>query len=264
MGRVSFLAYYEWEDSCSELSDEQLGQLVRAAYALARRGEDYAGKDPAVKMAFSFISKQINRDNEKYKKTCQKRSESGKRGGLASAALRSALDEENATKSKQDEANATKSKQDEANATKSKQKQPDKEEEKEEEEEEEEEKEKEEESDKEEEEEKESPAAAPSTHSQAEKAPSVQEVSQYAIAHDLFIDAEKFCAFYGERGWKAGKNDLLRGGRWREKLEEWARTEFPRRRQSQETMTSPQDDPRTETDLRWLMEYQRRRKQHSE
>lgn len=246
----SFVVYYEWEDCCSNLTDEQVGKLARAIYALERRGEVYDGEDPIIRMAFSFIAHSIQANKEKYAQTVQRRAEAGRQGG-APKGNQNATKQPNACLNKQNnQKQAKQAKQADSDSERERDSDSDSERERE----------------GDSEREGEVPAAAPSPHPQVEKAPSVQEVSQYATDHGLSIDAEKFCAFYGERGWKAGKNDLLRGGLWREKLGEWARTEFPRRKQGQKANGGPPSaslrDPRLEEDLRRQMEYMRKRTQY--
>lgn len=75
---------------------EQKGQLLDAIFAHAS-GEEVA-LTGVVEMAYSFIAAQMDRDNENYELVCEKRRESGAKGGLAKA-----------SKTKQKLANASKS-----------------------------------------------------------------------------------------------------------------------------------------------------------
>ncbi len=68
----TFLMYKEWEDMADALdSMEEVGRLFKALFAYASRGEqpDFSG---ALKIAFLCISKQIDRDGEKWEEMCEK------------------------------------------------------------------------------------------------------------------------------------------------------------------------------------------------
>lgn len=95
MDKKRFYLYSDYKKHLNLLSLEQKGQLLDAIFSYAN-GEtvELTG---VVEMAFSFISAQMDRDNENYEAVCQKRRESGSKGGLAKA-----------SKSKQILANASK------------------------------------------------------------------------------------------------------------------------------------------------------------
>lgn len=65
-------------------SDEQAGRLVKALLLYANEGvsTDFSD-DLALRVTFSRMAKQINRDFEKYRDICEKRSKAGKRGSQA-------------------------------------------------------------------------------------------------------------------------------------------------------------------------------------
>ena len=68
----TFLMYKEWEELTDALdSMEEVGRLFKALFAYASRGEqpDFSG---ALKIAFLCISKQIDRDGEKWEEMCEK------------------------------------------------------------------------------------------------------------------------------------------------------------------------------------------------
>lgn len=75
--KKGFLFLYEWMETTSELTDEQLGQLVRALFSYDLKKETTTPKDPIVKMAFSFIKSALDRFNDNY----LKKSDAGKKGG---------------------------------------------------------------------------------------------------------------------------------------------------------------------------------------
>lgn len=65
MARQETLTLFEEsEKNTRKLSDEQFGKLMRAVYAYRFRGEVYDGDDPAVDMAFQFLSNQVDRGEE--------------------------------------------------------------------------------------------------------------------------------------------------------------------------------------------------------
>ncbi|MGN1133963.1 MAG: DUF6291 domain-containing protein [Oscillospiraceae bacterium] len=80
----SFMMYKDWEELFLALeSDEQRGQLLRALFAFAKRGET-PELEGAVKMAFLVMSQQIDRDGQKWEEVCRERAKAGRKGGLHS------------------------------------------------------------------------------------------------------------------------------------------------------------------------------------
>ena len=69
----SFLIYYDTKNLIGSLSDSQAGRLLKSLFRFAVTGEteDFSD-DGMVKMAFSFMSEQIERDALKYKAKCEK------------------------------------------------------------------------------------------------------------------------------------------------------------------------------------------------
>lgn len=79
--KPTFLIYNDWEDIVNTLdSNEQVGELFKALFAFAKRGEQAEFKG-ALKMAFLIMMKQIQRDGEKWEETCEKNAENGRKGG---------------------------------------------------------------------------------------------------------------------------------------------------------------------------------------
>lgn len=66
----------------SQLSDAQVGRLIKAILVYADHGEtpDFSD-DIGVSLMFSSMKKQIDRDFKKYTDLCEKRSQAGKKGG---------------------------------------------------------------------------------------------------------------------------------------------------------------------------------------
>lgn len=67
----SFILYTSYYAIIEGLSDEQLGQLTRALFIYARDGE-MISLDPVVRMAFSFIKDNLDRNADKYQKKCER------------------------------------------------------------------------------------------------------------------------------------------------------------------------------------------------
>ena len=78
--KKSFLMYLDYEEQFALLTDEQLGQLLRTVMEYERT-QIVPELDGIVKMAFSFIKAQLDRDREKYEDRCAKNKENGKKGG---------------------------------------------------------------------------------------------------------------------------------------------------------------------------------------
>ncbi len=77
----SFMMYKDWEQLFLALeSDEKIGQLLKALFAFAKRGE-VPELEGTVKMAFLVMSQQIERDGLKWEETCRKNTVNGSKGG---------------------------------------------------------------------------------------------------------------------------------------------------------------------------------------
>lgn len=70
----SFILYTSYYAFIEGLTDEQLGQLTRALFIYARDGE-VTKLEPVVRMAFSFIKDNIDRNADKYQKRCERNRE---------------------------------------------------------------------------------------------------------------------------------------------------------------------------------------------
>ena len=101
--KKSFILYKDFGAQLSKLTNEQAGKLIKAVYEYQMSGA-YKTDDPVVDFAMSGLVQQFTRDQEKYQRTCVKRSEAGAKGGKAKA-----------SKSKQMLANAKSAKQKVAN-----------------------------------------------------------------------------------------------------------------------------------------------------
>lgn len=80
MNKNSFLIYLDYEEQFNLLTDEQIGQLMRAIMKYEKTKEE-PQLDGMLKMAFSFIKTQLDRDREKYEEKCERNRQNGTRGG---------------------------------------------------------------------------------------------------------------------------------------------------------------------------------------
>lgn len=85
--KKSFIMYSDYEKHFELLSIEERGILITAIFYYIRTGI-IQNLDGAPKMAFSFIKANLDRDNDKWLDTKEKRVESGRLGGLASGESR--------------------------------------------------------------------------------------------------------------------------------------------------------------------------------
>ncbi|MCA6051667.1 DUF6291 domain-containing protein [Bacteroides thetaiotaomicron] len=81
MNRKSFVIHCDIEDQLDLLTNEQVGTLFRSVVRYASNEEEISSNDGMVKLLFSVIKKQIDRDTEKYKAVCERRREAGSKGG---------------------------------------------------------------------------------------------------------------------------------------------------------------------------------------
>lgn len=107
MNRKSFVIHCDIEDQLDLLTNEQVGTLFRSVVRYASNEEEISSNDGMVKLLFSVIKKQIDRDTEKYKTVCERRREAGSKGGKQKVA--------NAKQNLANVANASKCEQNVAN-----------------------------------------------------------------------------------------------------------------------------------------------------
>lgn len=101
--RETILLFTSYEEKYSKLSDEQFGQLMRAAISYQKTGEVPEIEDITVSVAFDTAKFDIDLNNQKYDELVEKRKDAGRKGGLAKASKSS--------KAKQSLANGSKAKQ---------------------------------------------------------------------------------------------------------------------------------------------------------
>ncbi len=78
--RKSFLVYLDYEEQLSDLTDKELGLLLRAMFSYVRDGTMPSKFKGTLKLAFKFIKSNLDRDNEKWEDIKKKRSSAGKKG----------------------------------------------------------------------------------------------------------------------------------------------------------------------------------------
>lgn len=78
--RNSFILYYELRDQTADLTDAQLGQLLRGIfdYEIDRIAPEF--EDKGLKMAFKFVRVSLDSNRQKYEEKCEKARESRKKG----------------------------------------------------------------------------------------------------------------------------------------------------------------------------------------
>ena len=79
--KKAFLMYHDYEEQLKDLSDEELGQLVRAMFNYEIRGQETENLGFLSKMAFGFIKGNLIRDRQKYDRRSETSKNNGKKGG---------------------------------------------------------------------------------------------------------------------------------------------------------------------------------------
>lgn len=80
MEKKSFLMNVDYEEQLEDLTNEELGILMRAIFKYEKDGIEpkFSG---LLKMAFAFIKENLNRNREKYDKRCETSAINGAKGG---------------------------------------------------------------------------------------------------------------------------------------------------------------------------------------
>ena len=105
----SFVLYNSYYDLIEDLDMEQRGALLTAILEHSL-GIEQTDLDPITKLAYRVIASQLDRDRKKWERTCKKRAEAGRKGGIASGQARSKTKQSQAN-----EAKGSKTKQSQAN-----------------------------------------------------------------------------------------------------------------------------------------------------
>ena len=77
----SFLIYKDNEPLIKECNDKQAGEIFKALFAYACRGEECISDDPMVRACYTVFRNAIERDDVKYQARCAVNAENGAKGG---------------------------------------------------------------------------------------------------------------------------------------------------------------------------------------
>lgn len=103
-GKKGFIMFLSFADIIQELTDEEAGRLLKAIMQHEGGEEVDIGNDRLLKVAYTAITSDIDRQGEKWEKTRYARSEAGKLGGAPKG-------NKNASKNKQKQTETNKNKQ---------------------------------------------------------------------------------------------------------------------------------------------------------
>lgn len=81
MSKDSFIAYFEWEENCEDLTDDEFGKLMRAVFQYAKNGLKPTFSDRTMKACWKPIMQAVKRTQDSYEAKCEKNRENGKKGG---------------------------------------------------------------------------------------------------------------------------------------------------------------------------------------
>ena len=199
MSKESFILHTDAWDILKDFSDEQCGRLLKALLCY-QIGAEIPVLDVATKVAFSFMSAQMDRDNEKYSQMVEKRRAAGKKSAEArqqtqanANTCQQVLTSVNHTDTDTDTDTVTDTDTDTVFHRGVK-----------------------------------GGAKAPTTtrkQTAVFKKPTVEEVEQYCRDRDNSIDAEAFVDYYEANGWRVGKNPMKD---WKAAVRTWERKEKPK------------------------------------
>lgn len=79
--KKSLLLYYDYKAHFDFLTDEQLGKIVRAMLEYEIDGVLPEFDETIMKMTFSFVKSNLDRDRKKWVKMCKTNKENGSKGG---------------------------------------------------------------------------------------------------------------------------------------------------------------------------------------
>lgn len=75
----SMIFFYDWQNLFEELTDAEVGQLVKAALKYDQTGDDTKFQDKGMRVAFKAMKNSIKVSNEKYQTACDKKREAMER-----------------------------------------------------------------------------------------------------------------------------------------------------------------------------------------
>lgn len=215
---VVFLLYKDWESLFASLdSNEEAGELIKALFAFAKRGEiaEFSG---ALKMAFIFMSQQIERDGVKWEETCTRRAEYGRKGGMAKAEKQKAA---KASLSQQELAKVadtdTETDTDTDTVTDTV---------------------------------RDISHIASKTRARFTP-PTVEEVAEYCREKGYGVDAHRFVDFYTSKGWMVGRSPMKD---WKAAVRNWAGSDKQRAKNDRRSSIDIDEVERSIRDYSWLPE----------
>ncbi|MEG1805924.1 MAG: DUF6291 domain-containing protein [Clostridia bacterium] len=196
----SFILYYDYATHFELLSDEELGKLLRAIMRYEKDGSE-SEIGGMVKMAFSFIKKQLDDDKRKYEEKCDINKANALKGGRPKLQA-VAESESNRTDKNESENNRTDNENNrtviaETERLKTKPKKPDND--------------------------NDNDNDITIKESVREKAfrfspPTVGEVETFCSEQQIEVDANRFVNFYESKGWLVGKVKMKD---WKAALRGW-------------------------------------------
>ena len=83
--KKSFIIYNDWNELVSAMDDVQAGQMFKAIFAYHKQNEVAKFDNPLLQGIFNVFKNSFDEDARKYKEGCEKRANSGSKGGQAKA-----------------------------------------------------------------------------------------------------------------------------------------------------------------------------------
>ena len=83
--KKSFIIYNDWNELVSAMDDVQAGQMFKAIFAYHKQNEVAKFDNPLLQGIFNVFKNSFDEDTRKYKEVCEKRANSGSKGGQAKA-----------------------------------------------------------------------------------------------------------------------------------------------------------------------------------
>ncbi|MCD8207700.1 MAG: DUF6291 domain-containing protein, partial [Bacteroidales bacterium] len=185
----TFIMYTEWSDMLDELTDDELGEVLRAIMCY-QSGKEIPELSHCAKAVFAQIRTQFRKDDQKYAETSEKRREASLKGVEA-------------RKQKQPNGNQTLPHGQKNNQTVG-------------------------DSDSDSVSDSDSESVSENHKKESDlkvtrerfKPPTVDEVREYAAERGYTVDAERFVDYYQTNGWMAGKNHMKD---WKAAVRNWDR-----------------------------------------
>ena len=193
--------YLDYEEHLELLTDAEQGQLTMALIHYAKDGI-IPEFDGMLKMAFSFIKAQIDRDSDKFKARCEKNRENAEKrwnnqnanacDGNRTDAKHANTDKDKGTDTDTDDDTDTGT--DKTNTPKA-------------------------------------PKGATNTPKPVKRfvPPAVEDISDYCMGRKNSVDPQRFFDFYQSKGWLVGKSKMKD---WQAAVRTWEKSDKPRQEKS--------------------------------